>query len=361
MTLSLRTRFFLLLMGFMLFCFVLNFSADLAHDYLAALMKERHWLQHEMGEFLGILAANLLVMPFVLGLGWWLARRMTAPVAEAAEIADRIAAGELTERVPMRRGPPEIIRLTRALNQAFDRYEEDLRRMRRFAAHAAHQLRTPLAALRAEVEVTLARPRDEATYRESLQVVLERLRNWSQSVEQMLMLAELETDQWSDRFVRLDLGALIHRVVSALEVLATEKGIILLAPPASPAYALGDEVLLEQLFTNLIDNAIRYTPAGGRLAVTVQTGAKPGRVYIAIADTGPGMPEEHRRHIQARSHGGLRATAPATGFGLAIAAEIARLHGAPLDVSDNTPSGTIITFSLSSADASSADPFLSKT
>lgn len=350
MTLSLRTRFFLLLMGFMLFCFVLNFSADLAHDYLATLMKERHWLQHELGEFLGILAANLLLMPFVLGLGWWLARRMTAPVAEAAEIADRIAGGELKERVSIPRGPPEIVRLTKALNQAFDRYEEDLQRMRRFTAHAAHQLRTPLAALRAEVEVTLARSRDEAAYRESLQVVLERLRNWSQSVEQMLMLAELETDQWSDRFVRVDVGAIIHRVVSALEILATDKGINIRAPPGVPAHALGDEVLLEQLFANLIDNAIRYTPSGGHLEVTIQTGTKPGRVCIAIADTGPGMPLEHRRHVQARSHGGTRATTPATGFGLAIAAEIARLHRAPLDVRDNTPSGTVITISLPAAD-----------
>ncbi len=360
MTLSLRTRFFLLLMGFMLFCFVLNFSADLAHDYLAALMKERHWLQHEMGEFLGILAANLLVMPFVLGLGWWLARRMTAPVAEAAEIADRIAAGELTERVPMRRGPPEIIRLTLALNQAFDRYEEDLRRMRRFAAHAAHQLRTPLAALRAEVEVTLSRSRDEATYRESLQVVLERLRNWSQSVEQMLVLAELETAQWSGRFVSLNVSALLQRVVSALEILATDKGISLHAPPGHPAYTMGDEILLEQLFANLLDNAIRYTPPGGSIEVTLRAGKTPDRICVVLADTGPGMPTEHRRHIHTRSLGGMRATAPATGFGLAIAAEIARLHSAPLDISDNTPSGTIITISLSAADARDAGPFLSK-
>lgn len=350
MTLSLRTRFFLLLMGFMLFCFVLNFSADLAHDYLAALMKERRWLQHEWGEFVGILAANLLVMPLVLGLGWWLARRMTAPVAEAAEIADRIAAGELTERVSIPHGPPEIVRLTKALNQAFDRYEEDLQRMRRFTAHAAHQLRTPLAALRAEVEVTLARARDEATYRESLQVVLERLRSWSQSVEQMLMLAELETDQWSGRFAALDVGALIHRVVAALEILATDKGITLHAPPGSPAHAMGDETLLEQLFANLVDNAIRYTPAGGRIEVTVESGSTPGRVCLAIADTGPGMPTDHRRRIQTRSIGGLRAPVPAAGFGLAIAAEIARLHSAPLDVNDNTPSGTIITISLPAAD-----------
>lgn len=340
MNLSLRTRFFLLLMGFMLFCFALNYSADLAHEYLLEHLDDPTSDHAPLGEFLTFLVVNLALMPAVLVLGWWMARRMTAPVAEAAEIATRIADGQLGERVPEPDGPAEIAHLVRALNRAFDRYAEDLRRIQQFSSHAAHQLRTPLAALRAQVEVTLNRTRTPQEYQESLLVVLERLQDWSRSVERMLDLAELESTQWSTQFVPVDLNQLLHRVQDGLAVLADEKRVALDLKEGNPAWALGDETLLEQLLANLLDNAIRYTPSEGRVNLAIQ--AQPESVRITISDTGPGMAAEVRQRIMdrlARPGGGEQG---GNGLGLAIAAEIIRIHKGQLAIHETHPHGTRI-------------------
>lgn len=345
---SLRTRFFLLLMGFMLFCFALNYSADLAHEYLLERLPGPESEHGQMSEFFMFLTANLALMPAVLALGWWMARRMTAPVAEAAEIATRIADGQLGERVPVPEGPAEVAHLVQALNRAFDRYAEDLRRIQQFSAHAAHQLRTPLAALQAQVEVTLARPRTPTDYQESLLVVLERLQDWSRSVERMLALAELETTQWSDRFTTVDLHRLLCRVQDSLAVLAEEKGVIW-APVAGPsAWVRGDETLLEQLVANLLDNAIRYTPANGRVELTVQPTTE--SVVITLADQGSGMKTEQRQQVLNRLTQPGRGVNTGSGLGLAIAAEIIRIHQAQMAIHAVSPTGTRIeiTFPIAS-------------
>lgn len=335
---TLRTRFFLLLMGFMLFCFALNYSADLVHEILVERMPGNNPESGMFSEFIIFLVANLALMPAVLALGWWLARRMTAPVAEAGEIAARIADGQLGERVPVPAGPTELTHLAQALNRAFDRYAEDLQRIQKFSAQAAHQLRTPLAALQTQVEVTLTRPRTAQAYQESLQVVLERLQDWSRSVERMLALAELEATQWSNRFKPVDMQGLLHRVLDSLAVLAEEKGVVLAAPEGVPAWVLGDETLLEQMAANLLDNAIRYTPGGGRVSLNAQIHAR--TVAVSIRDSGPGMAEDKRQRALDRLERPHHMEAAGGGMGLAIATEIIRIHKGHLAINRNEPHGT---------------------
>ena len=342
MNFTLRTRFFMLLMGFMLFCFALNFSADLIHDHILGAGDPEE--QHEMpvSEFLTILSFNLAIMPLVLGLGWWLARRMTNPVVEATEMASRISGGQLSERLPVPTGPAELTRMVQALNLAFDRYQDDLERMRRFSAHAAHQLRTPLAALRAQVEVTLNRNRTEQDYQETLHVVLERLQLWSQSVEQMLALSELETGRWSGRFTAVDLASILGRVQDSLSILAEEKGVRMGPLPRGPVTVMGDEILLEQLFANLLDNAIRFTPAGGLVQGRIESLPEHRRANVCIEDTGPGIPSAQRQQVLERFNKGSRPETPGAGLGLAIAVEIARIHQTTLTLRDHAPQGTTI-------------------
>ena len=354
MNLTLRARFFLLLMGFMLFCFALNFSADIAHDHLVNLVEGRWHHPMPVNEFFSILAMNLALMPLVLSLGWWLARRMAHPVVEAAEIANRIAAGQLTERMPLPRGPSEMVQLIQALNQAFDRYDRDLERMRRFSAHAAHQLRTPVAALRAQVEVTLNRPRSPTEYQESLHIVLERLQAWSQSIEQLLALAELEAGDWSGRFGVIEVASVLHRVQEGLSILAEEKEIRLENDTAGATKVMGDDILLEQLFANILDNAIRFTPAGGSINCSARNQPESGRVVVRISDTGPGIPPAQRLQVLERFNKGVRSDSPGAGLGLAIAVEIARIHKASLTILDHAPSGTVVEIVLPGLPAQAA-------
>lgn len=352
MKLTLRARFFLLLIGFMLFCFALNFSADLAHDYLRQLRGPVDHEEAPLAEFIAILSVNLALMPVVLGLGWWLARRMTNPVAEATEMATRIAGGQLSERMPIPSGPAELTSLVQALNQAFDRYQDDLDRMRRFSVHASHQLRTPLAALRAQVEVTLNRHRSEQDYRETLHVVLERLQLWSQAVEQMLALSELESGRWSGRFTVVDLAGVLHRVQDSLSILADEKGVRMEVRNAGPVWVMGDEILLEQLFANLLDNAIRFSPSGGLVQSHITRAAAQPRALVRIEDEGPGIPVAQRQQVLERFNKGNRPETPGAGLGLAIAVEIARIHQTTLTLRDHAPQGTTIEIGFTTVPAS---------
>ncbi len=354
MNLTLRARFFLLLIGFMLFCFALNFSADLAHDYIRELSGLKNQPEAPVSEFIAILSVNLALMPVVLGLGWWLARRMTNPVAEATEMAIRIAGGQLMERMPIPAGPAELTRLVQALNQAFDRYQDDLDRMRRFSAHASHQLRTPLAALRAQVEVTLNRHRSEQDYRETLHVVLERMQLWSQAVEQMLALSELESGRWSGRFTAVDLASVLYRVQESLSILAEEKGVRMEARNAGPVWVMGDEILLEQLFANLLDNAIRFTPPGGVVQGHITCQAVREQALVCIEDDGPGIPTAQRQQVLERFNKGSRPETPGAGLGLAIAVEIARIHRTTLTVRDHAPQGTRIEIGFTTVPAGPA-------
>ena len=182
-----------------------------------------------------MLGLSLLLVPLLVGLAWSISRRVVAPLRAMATAAERVCAGHWSERIETRAMPDdETKRLAQAMNAAFDGYAAVLQRLERFSGDAAHQLRTPIAAMRNLGEVALARPRSEAEYRRTLGSMLGELDRMTRLVEQLLQLAQLEAGALSSRFAPVSLRQAVERVLRAYEPLAEEQRLrIRTAFPAS--------------------------------------------------------------------------------------------------------------------------------
>jgi len=281
--------------------------------------------------------------PFALALcgafGYWLARRALAPVDHLRREADAVTAERLDRRVAVADPDDEIGRLAGTVNALLERLERAFAETRRFTADASHELRTPLTVLRTAVEVALSRPRAADEDRDLLGSLLEELGRMSRLTDQLLDLSR--RDAGVDHFAAtpVDLPALLAGVVDALRPLAEAKGVRLeMTADAVPPVA-GEAGRLRQVFINLLDNAIKFTPAGG--LVVVRLTGEAGRVIVAVADTGPGIPAEHLPRVfdrfyrvdksRSRAEGG-------TGLGLSIARSLVQAHGGTI-AADNAPGG----------------------
>lgn len=258
-----------------------------------------------------------------------IARRALAPVRRLADEARRLQT--LSEGDLPRSGRrDEIDDLAAVLNQLLGRVRADVLRVRQFTADAAHEIRTPLAALRGHLELLLARrPDDDAA---TLVGLLEEIDRLARLVDQLLLLEKLEALPDARRDLPLDLGALAGELVEHLAVVGEERGVRLVAE-VELAPVRGDPEKLRQLFLNLIDNAFRYTPAGGQ--VTVRVGKTAANAEAAVEDTGPGIPAEELPRVFQRFASDRRRPGAGTGLGLAIAQAIARAHGG--DLSADSP------------------------
>ena len=239
--------------------------------------------------------------------------------------------------------PGEVSPLLHSINQLLGRLDSVLTLQSRFISDAAHQLKTPIAALEAQFEVTL-REDDPARMRESVHKLRPGLERMSRLVTQLLSLARNEPE--AVRAVTLsplDLNSLALEAATAWVPEAFKKGIDLgLEEAARPVVIRGDSTRLRELLDNLLDNAIRYTRTGGR--VTVRVAAVPAPA-VAVSDDGPSIPTDERERVFERFHRLLGSSRDGSGLGLAIAQEIASLHGAAITLSDDTD-GVGNTFSV---------------
>jgi signal transduction histidine kinase len=222
------------------------------------------------------------------------------------------------------------------LQSAFDRE-------RRFTADAAHELRTPLTALKGRMGVTLSQPRQAAEYGESLQEMEHQVDRLIRLSSDLLFIARLDQGQVKRRQDPIGLDDLLAAVVEQLRPLAEAKAISLPEPDTRGLTVPGDMDLMIRLFLNLLDNAIKFTPPGGRVWVEALRFGE--QVTIAIRDTGPGIPAEHQAHLFERFYrvGGDRSRTDGqggAGLGLAIAHEIARAQGGSLTVESTIGEGT---------------------
>ncbi|MET8751185.1 HAMP domain-containing sensor histidine kinase [Streptomyces sp. NPDC004667] len=267
---------------------------------------------------LGLLAGAPPLIAFAAALAWWVTGQALRPVTAIRTELAAVTASELDRRVPDPGGADEIARLARTVNDTLDRLERSDARQRQFTADASHELRNPLAAVRARLEVALARPRPD---RESVAAALADTERLQRIAADLLLLA------------RLDGGPAPRPEPVDLALLAAEDAARRPAPrvpvrPAAPAPvpAYGDPARLERALANLVDNALRYARSG----VLVRAVAEDGWAVLEVTDDGPGIPEADRDRVferfvrldsdRGRAGGG-------TGLGLAIAREIARAHG----------------------------------
>jgi two-component system sensor histidine kinase TctE len=242
--------------------------------------------------------------------------------------------------LPVEDAPRELAPLIEAVNAHLARISGLFEASRRFAADVAHQLRTPLTLLGAQAQYGL-RHRDPERLRAAMEEIAAASRAAQRLCNQMLTLSRVEAAHGAIRDgVRVDLAELLRETAFDLGVLALEKQIDLAFDGAGPAPVVGDEIMLHELFSNLIDNALRYTPPGGR--VRVRVALLPGLVEASVADGGPGIPPGRRAAVLQRFHRRLdRTGAAGAGLGLAIAHQIALAHGGGIDFAD-APDGFVV-------------------
>ena len=272
----------------------------------------------------GRLLLPVLVLLPILGLaGWWVVGRGLEPLGR---IAGAVKERSPTALTPVQTSglPIEIQPLADALNDLLARLDHSFVLQRRFAADAAHELRTPLTALNLQVQLAERAHSDEDRAR-AFERLRQGIRRATRLVQQLLTMARLDPDAAAATPAAIDLASLVASVVEDLRPLATERAITLQGTAAAgSATVLGSEDALRILFNNLVDNAIRYTPEGGRVTTTVAGGS--ADVEVIVEDTGPGIPEEERERVFDRFYRGRSTSATGTGLGLAIVSQVAELH-----------------------------------
>jgi len=292
--------------------------------------------------------ANPLALALASLGGLWLTKKALSPVDRLTRAAERIGRGNLTERVEEPRSRDEIGRLAATFNQMISRLEQAFERERHFTADASHELKTPLAVLRGEIEVTLRRERTPEEYQRVLHSSLEEIARLTKLTEDLLTLARSDADESVLEHERVQFDQLSADACAYIAPLAASAGVALTYDsPLSAVVVEGDQKRLTQLLVNLLDNAIKYTATGGstRLGLSVEGSS----AVITVSDTGRGIPAEALPHIFERFY---RQTDPrdsrVTGFGLGLAISkwIADAHGGSIEVESRPGAGSTFTVRL---------------
>lgn len=248
----------------------------------------------------------------------------------------RIVAGDLSERIAIRGTNDEFDHLASSLNTMLDRIQSLMEGLRQISSDIAHDLRTPLSRHRQRLELAQLHGRTADELREALGDSIQDVDGILETFGALLRIAKIGSAAEATEFVALDLGELVEDVVEAYRAVAEEQGRALSCHRSEPLPVCGSRELLVQLFANMVENALRHTPAGS--AVSVSTAMKAGAAAVCVRDTGPGIPAEFREKVF-RPFYRLEAsrTTPGTGLGLSLVAAIADMHGARIELSDGNP------------------------
>jgi two-component system, OmpR family, sensor kinase len=282
----------------------------------------------------------VLLLPFLGVAIWVIVGRGLAPLQRVTRALDT-RHPEALDPLSDQRLPPEVRPVVRALNALLSRLSAVLDTQRAFVADAAHELRTPLAAVQIQAQL-VGRAQDDDTRREALKDLHEGIARATRLAEQLLALARSEPDAKAAR-TPVDLSALLADCVRSYVLVAQERGVDLGIEASEPATVTGDPDSLRVLFNNLIDNATKYTPRGGRVDVSLKL--DDGRPVVEIADTGPGIPAEERERVFDRfyrvgdSANRARTDVSGSGLGLAIVRRIAVQHDAAVSLAESRTGG----------------------
>ena len=272
--------------------------------------------------------------------GWVIGWRLLAPLAGMARQANAIDDRRLDGRLAVPATGDELGVLGTAFNSLLDRLAVAFQAQRRFMADASHELRTPLSIARTAAQVTLAQDeRTVAEYRESLATVARQTERLTRMVDDMFELALADLDARPLQLEEVYLDEIVNECVSSARVLANDRAVSVAARTPVDVQMQADQSLIRQMILNLVENAVRHTPAGGSVQVAIEANAD--RAQIAVSDTGPGIPETERERIFERfvrleanaSHGG-------GGLGLPIARWVAQLHRGTLALESTGPAGS---------------------
>jgi len=312
-------------------------SAESLSGKRNALLRLRH-------AFLALIPVALLIAAFS---GYFLASRSLAPVSRITEAASRIEADNLSERITVRNRNDELGRLAAVLNALLERLERSFQQQRQLLADTSHELRTPVTIIRSEAEVTLSRERNADEYRHALDMIRSESAHLTGLIEGVLLLARADAQRQRISMEPLQLGTVIEDSVGALQRVAAGREITLTSSKNGPMPMRGNAELLRRMLLNLLDNAIKFTDAGGRVRLDSH---RIGASYVInVTDSGRGIPFEAQekifdRFFRADAERGRTADrdgAGGAGLGLPIARWIARAHGGELRLLRSSAEGSI--------------------
>lgn len=294
-----------------------------------------------------MIALLVAIIMSVLG-GRILARRSLGPLHQIIQTARQISSHRIAERLPRSHTGDEFDALAETLNGLLDRIDQYVRRMQQFTADASHELRSPLAALQGNAEMALARDRSAEELRGVIESSIEHYRRLRRISDDLLLLARFDSGEDVLSCERLPLNDLIDDVVDLYEPTAAEAGLQLSVSCPERVEVIGDGGRIRQVLANLIDNAIKYTTAPGRVSVSL--GKRKGGALVEIRDTGIGIPPGELAHVFERFYRSDRARTKTgfsgAGLGLAICRSIIAAHGGSLSISSELGAGTLVQFEL---------------
>jgi heavy metal sensor kinase len=294
------------------------------------------------------LAAVPLILLFASLGGYFLARKSLLPIAVMHDQTQRITAAKLSARLDVAHPRDEVGRLATTINELLTRLEAAFQEQKRFIADASHELRTPLAVLRGETEVALQQDRTTAEYQDSLGLIKEEAERLSRIVEDLFLLARQPVDAPSMVRESVRLNDLVVECGRAAQVLATQKGLRLSVHGARSVITMnGDDEMLKRMVLNLLDNSVKYTPAGGEITIALEL--QNGDAKIVVTDTGIGIPVDAQMRIFDRFYRVDKARSRAVGgagLGLSIAQWIVVGHGGSLTVESVPGQGSSFTVAL---------------
>lgn len=273
--------------------------------------------------------------------GAFMAKRALAPVESIRASADRITAEKLSQRIPVANADDELGKLAATFNQMLERLESSFQEMRRFTDDAAHELRTPITVLRSGLEVALRNARSAEEYRESLASALEDVVRLCRLSEQLLTLAREDAEPHGEHRMPVHLDELIRSAVNPLQSMMDENSVSIQIRDLSGLFVSGVPHRLQRLWVNLLENAVKYTPAGGNIDVSGYSTEK--SVSVVVADSGNGIPPNQLDRVFDRFYRVDVSRTGATGgagLGLTICRSIVVSHGGQIEIESEPGQGT---------------------
>lgn len=297
-------------------------------------LRETYDLQRTLSRALAI--ALLPTILVILAIGAFFARRASQQYERVHDAIVRFMNGELDSRLPAANEGGDIDKMARAVNLMLDEIARLLGQLKSVGDNIAHDLRTPLAVARARIERALNNEAGIEELRVAMEAALAQIEKVSTAISAILRISAVENHTRKSQLRNFDLSAICTEVFDFYEPLADSKGVAMVVDAAKPVLIRGDPDLMREAVSNLVDNAIKFTPAGGSVRIEARTVDE--GPFVCVSDTGVGVPPQERTRIFERFYRGERSGKSAGhGLGLSIVETIANLHGFKLTVEDNHP------------------------
>jgi len=291
-----------------------------------------------------LLGSGIVALTVAVFGGRFIVRKSLKPIDDITKTAQKIEAENLTPRFEMPKTGDELSQLASTLNEMIDRLELSLQQIRQFTADASHELRTPLTVIRGQTEVILRRERSTEEYRQVLESNLEEMEWMSRMIDNLLTLSRADAGQLQIELEPVQLKRLVVEAYEECNVLAEAKKLSVFLDKIEAALVYGDEMWLRQVLVNLIDNAVKYTPEGGKIWLSLEVEA--GYVKLTVKDTGIGIPEEDLPKIFDRFYRADKARSRqmgGSGLGLSIVNWIVSAHKGCVEVTSRLGKGSCFT------------------